>query len=62
MKKVSAVQDVQVNGRSPLHHACEMCGNLAKVKYVVEKRRCDLFIQDIYGHTPVGLATTLNNT
>ena len=48
-------------GRSPLHYACEGNGNLAMVKYLVEKHGCDLFIQDIYGQTPLDLATTCNN-
>ena len=48
-------------GRSPLHNACYKNGNLAMVKYLVEKHGCDLFIQDICGQTPLDLATTFNN-
>ena len=48
-------------GRSPLHGACRKNGNLAMVKYLVEKFGCDLFICDKYDQTPLDLATTWKN-
>ena len=48
-------------GRSLLHNACSKNGNLAMVKYLVEKHGCGLFVHDIYGRTPLDLATTWNN-
>ena len=48
-------------GRSPLHSACQKNGNLAVVKYLVEKHGCDLHYNDRYGCTPLDLVTTGNN-
>ena len=43
-------------GRSPLHHACLKNGNLAIVKYLVEKHGCDPAGKDEQENTPLNVA------
>eukprot|EP00731_Ephydatia_muelleri_P013289 Em0007g599a len=43
-------------GRPPLHQACEKNGNLAVVKYLVEKHGCDPSVKDDKGNTAVNVA------
>ncbi|KAL5483958.1 hypothetical protein EMCRGX_G020379 [Ephydatia muelleri] len=43
-------------GRSILHCACEKAGNLAIVKYLVEKHGCDPSVKDEKGYTPLHMA------
>eukprot|EP00731_Ephydatia_muelleri_P015447 Em0008g1167a len=43
-------------GTSPLHHACQENGNLAMVKYLVEKYGCDPLGKDDKGNTPLNVA------
>ncbi|KAL5491465.1 hypothetical protein EMCRGX_G016755 [Ephydatia muelleri] len=48
-------------GSTLLHNACVAIGGLAMVTYLVEKHGCELSCKDIYGHTPLDMATTCNN-
>ena len=41
---------------SLLHHACDENGNLAMVKYLVEKHGCDPAQKDDNGNTPLNVA------
>ncbi|KAL5490967.1 hypothetical protein EMCRGX_G016178 [Ephydatia muelleri] len=43
-------------GRSPFHYACGENGNLAIVKYLVEKHGCDPSGKDDNGDTPLNVA------